>query len=324
MRMSLTTDELRPTLIQRTEDNGNNSLYINGSKIDPSSWVGTGYYTITCGRSIYTFKKANSTIRNLTLKVIDDYNYEIVPAVTSNTTTPATFDQIYPIGSIYMNVADIKPETIWPGTIWTPLHDVFLLGAGYSYNAGEQGGETTHKLHVDELPNHAHEAFMGNHTHTITIPPHTHRVQNTPHYHSVQLPSHSHYVSLSGGSHAHYEQSGRVFLTGNVYDDYQMKSIKAGSGTSHRVLTDDNGSGGVAEVQATGFSSVSLSGYTGDAGDGTVYTSTDGNDSYTDIAYCYADASYSQPRVVVGPTGGSEAHNNMPPYLAVHMWKRIR
>ena len=29
------------------------------------------------------------------------------------------------------------------------------------------------------------------------------------------------------------------------------------------------------------------------------------------------------PDTAVGSTGGSQAHNNMPPYLAVYVWKRV-
>ena len=60
-----------------------------------------------------------------------------------------------------------------------------------------------------------------------------------------------------------------------------------------------------------------------------------GNDGYSD--YEYTTGSWSNPpvyggshdhtaHVVMGRTeedGGSQSHNNMPPYLTVYMWKRV-
>lgn len=64
-------------------------------------------------------------------------------------------DALYPIGSIYMNVNNVSPATLFGGT-WEQLEDRFLLGAGSSYSAGATGGEATHVLSTDELPAHTH------------------------------------------------------------------------------------------------------------------------------------------------------------------------
>ena len=62
-------------------------------------------------------------------------------------------DLIYPVGSIYMSVNNVSPQTFFGGT-WTQIQDRFLLAAGSSYAAGSTGGEATHTLTVDEMPSH--------------------------------------------------------------------------------------------------------------------------------------------------------------------------
>ena len=69
-------------------------------------------------------------------------------------------DNVYPVGSIYMNVNSTNPGTLFGGT-WEQIQGKFLLGMSSSYPAGSQGGEATHTLTVSEMPNHKHVAFYG-------------------------------------------------------------------------------------------------------------------------------------------------------------------
>ena len=66
-------------------------------------------------------------------------------------------DNIYPVGSIYMNVNSTNPETLFGGT-WEQIQGRFLLGMSSSYPAGSQGGEEEHTLTSGEMPSHKHVA----------------------------------------------------------------------------------------------------------------------------------------------------------------------
>lgn len=65
------------------------------------------------------------------------------------------FDDIYPVGSIYMSTVNVDPSTLFGGT-WEQIEDTFLLAAGTTYSAGSAGGEATHTLTTDEIPAHTH------------------------------------------------------------------------------------------------------------------------------------------------------------------------
>ena len=69
-------------------------------------------------------------------------------------------DNVYPVGSIYMNVNSTNPGTFFGGT-WEQIQGRFLLGMSSSYPAGSQGGEATHTLTVDEMPAHSHAIYSG-------------------------------------------------------------------------------------------------------------------------------------------------------------------
>lgn len=67
------------------------------------------------------------------------------------------FDLVYPVGSIYMSVNDVNPQTLFGGS-WVALEDRFLIGASNTYENGAKGGEATHTLTVTEMPSHRHES----------------------------------------------------------------------------------------------------------------------------------------------------------------------
>jgi microcystin-dependent protein len=72
-------------------------------------------------------------------------------------------DLIYPVGSIYMSMNNVSPQTFFGGT-WERLLNRFLIGAGDTYGVGAMDGYATHTLTTDELPPHRHDriTYAGN------------------------------------------------------------------------------------------------------------------------------------------------------------------
>ena len=76
-------------------------------------------------------------------------------------TVSAMLDKAYPVGAIYMSANSTNPQNLFGGT-WVQIKDRFLLAAGTTYKAGATGGEATHTLTVDEIPNHQHVLWYPN------------------------------------------------------------------------------------------------------------------------------------------------------------------
>lgn len=70
-------------------------------------------------------------------------------------------DNVYPVGSIYMSVNSTNPTNLFGGT-WEQIQGKFLFGMDSSYPAGSTGGEITHKLTIDEMPEHVHTIYYPN------------------------------------------------------------------------------------------------------------------------------------------------------------------
>ena len=67
----------------------------------------------------------------------------------------AIWELIYPVGAIYISAAATDPKTLFGGT-WERIKDRFLLAAGDTFAAGKTGGEASHTLTADEIPDHTH------------------------------------------------------------------------------------------------------------------------------------------------------------------------
>ena len=106
-----------------------------------------------------------------TKQYVDDLTEVISLAVQDNTDNIAAlsnqisnisstiFDNIYPVGSIYMSVNSTNPSNLFGGT-WTQLEDRFLLGAGSTYSNGSTGGSATQRLSAANLPSHTHPQYV--------------------------------------------------------------------------------------------------------------------------------------------------------------------
>lgn len=70
-------------------------------------------------------------------------------------------DNVYPVGSIYMSVNSTNPKNLFGGT-WEQIQGRFLFGMNSSYPAGSTGGEITHALTINEMPEHSHTIYYPN------------------------------------------------------------------------------------------------------------------------------------------------------------------
>lgn len=107
----------------------------------------------------------NEEIDNLNVKCITSKNNKfsldsegnlVVNSITTNQGNSEINNSdicnlIYPIGSIYLSVNSVNPNTLFGGT-WTQLKDRFLLGTGNTYTNGSTGGEAKVTINRENLP----------------------------------------------------------------------------------------------------------------------------------------------------------------------------
>lgn len=145
-----------------------NGVYVDGTIVSiTQAWSGNatsvGILDVKEGDLINVLVKTNATAANYlgASQMICEYIEEYY--ITKTTIVP-DLEAVYPVGSIYMSVNNTNPYELFGFGTWTQIKDVFLLGAGDNYNAGETGGEAEHILTVNEMPSHSHRygQYKGN------------------------------------------------------------------------------------------------------------------------------------------------------------------
>lgn len=85
MKNILVISAIEEELLSNVDD-GTNRLFINGSEIASSSWVGTGNYTTTVEGHTVTIKKIDTLDGNISLARTADYTYEMRRRTPSSST----------------------------------------------------------------------------------------------------------------------------------------------------------------------------------------------------------------------------------------------
>ena len=137
-----------------------------------------------------------------------------------------SFDQIYPIGAIYMSTVSTNPATLFKIGNWEALPAGRVLLAqgtstwGVNYSAGSTGGEDKHTLTVSESASH-------NHTGSATT-------SGSTHTHALTMRA-SHGKSGNGGVPR--------FGDGDVWSDYKTQNLSAAGEHSHAITINNSGGG---------------------------------------------------------------------------------
>lgn len=122
-------------------------------------------------RNLQTSVNENtSDISSLTTKVNNNTSdiSSLTTKVNNNTSNISMIQRmvavywktIYPVGSIYISTnSNFNPNTTWGGTWIKTAEGRCLIGANDTYPLGSTGGESTHTLTTEELPQHSHGIY---------------------------------------------------------------------------------------------------------------------------------------------------------------------
>lgn len=266
------------------------------------------------------------------------------PEHLANPAVLQVLQAVYPVGSIYCSYGNTSPATLFGFGQWTKIEGRFLLGANATYSLGSTGGEAAVALTVAQLPAHNHgasSASAGTHTHTLSGT----AASGGAHSHSASSGSagaHTHSATTSReGEHTHtrgtmnitgagapietsrvsesYNYSGAIVLS--TYDQ-QYNSGEGSTRATYRARLDFNASRAWrGETSSNGAHVHTLTTSSAGAHTHTITVNSGGAHTHN-ISGTAASAGVHTHSITVSNTGSGQAHNNMPPFLAVNMWRR--
>ena len=219
--------------------------------------------------------------------------------------TNELLDLIYPVGSIYLSVTNSNPAVLFGGGVWERIEDTFLLSSGSTYSAtydddgfaDNTGGNSSVTLTISEIPSHNHT--QNSHTHTQD--------------------AHNH----SQNAHSHRLNNSAIVYNGNASGQIPNGNAKKYTTNSGNNVGTDNATASNNATTATNQSTIATNQST---------TATNKSTTATNIATTATNiattATNQSTTATNNPTGGDAqgntvAHNNMPPYLVVNVWKRV-
>lgn len=234
-----------------------------------------------------------------------------------------TFDNIYPVGSIYLNTRLVEPAQLFGGT-WNRIQSTFLLAAGNTYSAGSTGGASSrsytpvgsvddHTLTTAELPSH---------NHTFTGKAKSSGNQSAGHTHKFT----DYYATTTGGtkvttaqitSHGHSYHASQRNVWSNSVGLARITVYVSGDGS--RLVSNTKGGRNYSQNSCSSNSH-------NHGGPNSSSSRTSGGISANHTHKATLAGS-------IGNTGGGGAHNHgftgtaaaistMPPYVAVYGWVR--
>lgn len=294
---------------------------------------------VTDSGIIYRCKAVNGPSSTVKAPSADTARAYWIP-VLSNTGILAPVVAAYPVGSIYMTTAEGNPASLLGFGTWEQIQGKFLFAADSTRANMTTGGADKVTLTTAQIPGHTHSVTVnsnGNHTHnasTETAGGHVHDVT------TANAGSHKHSGSAdSAGNHTHtrgtmeitgafrsVDMGGREYASGAFRDAEAPSSVYASH--TYRKADDDG-----TDISVNLEASRAWTGATSSAGAHTHTLSVDNSGAHTH-GVSVATAGGHTHTVTVNSagahthtatatsTGGGQSHENMPPYLAVNVWRR--
>ena len=65
------------------------------------------------------------------------------------------------MGAIFQSTSSTSPASMYGGS-WEKIEGRFLIGSSSSYSVTSTGGEASHQLRSNEIPNHTHQVAVDN------------------------------------------------------------------------------------------------------------------------------------------------------------------